>query len=142
MDTQLPASAPLALATHSTSLTLNLIVCLGGHQGYCVCGADVEWHITWIKSLQQSLPHVRNICVRLDLQSSGCINTTPEWTVIIEALPNCTELKLVGSTSLDSIGSADKSLILTTWTKQHGLQEDHEAIELYRERQADINAAG
>lgn len=124
-----------SFATRTTSLTLNLIACLGGHEGENRCDADteVEWHVTWIKSLLQSLPHLRKICVRLDLVSTFCISTVLKQAKLFTALPNSVDLEVMGLPSLDSMGSADDSILLATWTKQHRLQEDHEAIELCRE---------
>jgi hypothetical protein len=132
-----------ALATHSTSLTLNLIACLEHHGGNpsTTCGSDIEPHFNWIKSLLRSLPYLRKICVRLDLVSTFCVSAVLESAMLLGALPKFADLKIVGSTSLDSIGSAEDSVLLATWTKQHGLQVDHEAIARYRKRQAEITTA-
>lgn len=131
------------LATRATSLTLNLIACFGRHDMYEPCNAEgnIEWHIVWINRLLQSLPHLRNIYVRLHLVSTRCISTVLERAELLQALPNFAGLQIVGSMSLESIGSADDSVLFATWTKQHRLQEDHEAIELYRKRQARIAAS-
>ena len=129
-----------ALATHSTKLTLNLLVCLGDNYHFDACEADVGWHIPWIKSLLQSLPHLRNIYLRLNLVSPSCINTILDRATLLASLPNLVSIKIAGSASLESLGSADHSVHLATWTKQHGLQVDQEAIKLYREREADIVA--
>lgn len=92
-----------ALATRSISLTVHLIACLDGYKGHAVCEIDGDRHTTWVKSLLQSLPHLRNICVRLHLVSPDCISITPDWKELLDALPSCTEMKLVGSTSLAGI---------------------------------------
>lgn len=128
-----------ALATRTTTLMLNLIACLGEHDAHVGCGADheVEWHINWIKSLLRSLPYLRKIRVRLDLVFTSCISEVLKQVKLFIALPNLVDVKIAGSTSLESIGSADDSILLASWTKQQGLQEDHEAIELYRKRHAD-----
>ena len=136
-----PSGVPMrcpALATHSTKLTLNLIVCLGDHDHYAACDADVDWHILWIRSLLPSLPHLRAIYVRLDLVSPLCINTVTDRATLLATLSNLMDIKIAGSTSLESVGSADNSVLLATWTKQHGLQVDQEAINLYIKRETDI----
>ena len=129
-----------ALARRTTNLMLNLIACLGKHNAHVSCEADheVEWHINWIESLcLHSLPHLRKIRVRLDLVSTSCISEVLKQAKLFTTLPNLVDVKIAGSTSLESIGSADDSVLLATWTKQQGLQQDHEAIELYRKRHAD-----
>ena len=129
-----------ALATRATSLTLNLIVCVDGHAIHSSCGArrNIEGHIGWINSLLQSLPRLQHIYVRLGLVSTSCTSKVLEQTEPLEALPNFAGLQIVGSPSLKLIGSADNSVVLVTSTKQHGLRVDHEAIELFRKRQASI----
>jgi hypothetical protein len=139
-----PSGVPMycpALATRSTSLTLKLIACMGDHEDYPLRDADIEWHITWIESLLQSLPHLRSIRVRLDLVSTLCISTVLKRARLVEALPKFAGLKIVGVGSLQSVGKADDAAPLAIWTKQHVLQEDYEAIELYRKRQADSAAS-
>ena len=119
-----------ALATHSTKLTLNLIVCLGDHDHF-------HWHILWITSLLQSLPRLRAIFVRLDLVSPLCIDTVMDRATLLATLPNLVDIKIAGSTLLESVGITDDSVLLATWTKQHGLQVDQEAINLYIKRGTD-----
>lgn len=123
-----------ALTTRATSLTLCLIACMATHESYAKCNAEgnVGWHMIWITSLLQSLPHLRDIHARLHLLSTGCISTVLVWAELLAALPNLAELQIVGVESVDKVGSVDDSVLLATWSKQHGLQEDHGAIELYR----------
>lgn len=111
---------------------------VGDHDHYAACDADVDWHIPWITSLLQSLPHLRAIYVRLDLVFPLCINTVTDRATLLATLPNLVDIKIGGSTSLESVGSADDSVLLATWTKQHGLQVDQEAIDLYIKRETDI----
>jgi hypothetical protein len=107
---------------------------------YLPCNAEgkIEWQIVWINRLLQSLPHLQHIYVRLDLVSTICTSTALEQAKLLEALPNFAGLQIVGSMSLDSTGCAEGSVLLATSTKEHGLQEDDEAIELYRKRQVGI----
>ena len=131
-----------AFATRAISLTLNLIACMGTMDNDQGCNADfnIEWHITWIECLLQSLPHLRKIRVRLYLASTSCISEVLKQAKLFTALPYLVDVTIAGSTSMELVGSADDSVLLATWTKQQGLQEDHEAIELYRKRHADVVA--
>lgn len=131
-----------AFATCATCLTLNLIACMGTQDTdqRCMAESNIGVHIAWVECLLESLPHLRQIRVRLYLASTSCISTVLKQAKLFTALPYPVDVTIAGSTSLESIGSADDSALLATWTKQQGLQEDHEAIELFRKRHADIIA--
>lgn len=122
-----------ALATHTTELALNLIACKGGESRHYDCCADsnIRWHTNWINAFLQSLPHLREVRVRLDFVNPNCIDFVLEGSRMLQALPKLSELRVMGSTSLQAISKIGDSVHCATWTEQYGLQQHHDAIEAY-----------
>jgi hypothetical protein len=80
-----------------------------------------------------NLPHLQHVHIELNFPGDLCVSEGLEDSLgLFTTLPKIVELKTIGPEA--GSGSASGSVTLATWTREHGLQKNHEAIKQSRER--------
>jgi hypothetical protein len=135
----LPASLDIkrlsypAPALQVIEMTATLSVCDGDHDNSCIVNCRISGHGAWIGDLIRNLPHLQSVHIQLKFPGNTCVCCGLEFDLdIFTKFPKIVELKTIGSEA--ETGSASSSITLATWTREHGLQKNHEAIKQCRER--------
>jgi hypothetical protein len=128
------------LAARTIHLTLVITFCDGKHNwdgGMCECNADkdgtgVECYFDFVRYLVDALPCLQSLRLDLHTETDLCVMNLLQSSSSFTESPKLTELKIMGPRSE---GCATTPLAqVAIWTKQDGLQQDKEAIELCRKR--------
>jgi hypothetical protein len=120
-------------ALHITKLAVTLTACNGDHEETgCIARCRIKCHEEWISALMHNLPHLQHVHIELMFPGGLCVSEGLEDSLgLLTTLPKIVELKTI-SPEAES-GSASGSVTLATWTREHGLQKNHEAIKRSRE---------
>lgn len=128
-----------ALYSHITNLTTGSFCCRGfvSHMiGPCNANEYLLEHKGWLDDVASHLPCLRRIRVAVKIPYEECLHAS------IESLDSITESAKVVEVTMEHAGFGDsvrwssnmgKTPTFATWTKQHGLVWDYQAIERARE---------
>ena len=128
------------LAARTVHLTLEITFCNGihtwdGHSWECNADEDtvgVLCYFDFVRYLMNALPSLQSLRLDLHAEADLCVLNLLECSTPFTDSPKLTELKIMGPRPKGRTTTPLPQVAI--WTKQDGLQQDKEAIELCRKR--------
>lgn len=138
---ELPVALPSSqLAARTVHLTLVVTFCDGKHSwdgASWECSADedglgIVCYYDFMRVLVDALPCIQSLRLNLQATADLCVMNLLEFSTAFMKSPKLTELRIMGP-CLEGCTS-NLPVQVAIWTKQDGLQQDEEAVELCRKR--------